>query len=242
LLTLPNRTLVFGHRGASGYVPQNTLPAFELAVEQGADGVEFDVHLSADGYPVVIHDFSVDHTTNGQGMVSEMTLEQLKALDAGAWLDSKFAGTRVPTLDEVFSVLGDGMLINVEIKPETPRIEHIVGETIMRFGLQDRVIVSSFNPDILKRFRAVMPEVAVGLLYAPMEGVDPLQVLSEMRHEAVHPYHEMIDTEYMAWAKDEGYAVNTWTVNDAARAMVLRDLGVNVVMTDTPDVILKALR
>jgi glycerophosphoryl diester phosphodiesterase len=241
LITLPDRTLVFGHRGASAYRPQNTLAAFLLAAEQRADGIELDVHLSSDGYPVVIHDFTVEHTTNGQGAVSEMTLAQLKSLDAGSWMDAKHSGTQVPTLDEVFAAVGDKLMVNVEIKADTPEIERVVAETIARFHMQDRAIVSSFNPQILKRFRGVVPEVAVGFLYVPMEGFDPRVVLAEMRHEAVHPYHEIITDDYMKWAKQEGYIVNTWTVNDPKRARELRDSGVNVIITDKPDEIIKAL-
>lgn len=236
LLQLPDKTLIFGHRGASAYAPQNTIPAFLLAIEQGADGIELDVHLSSDEYPVVIHDFTVDHTTNGTGAVSEMTLAALKTLDAGSWLDAKYAGIAIPTLDEVFAAIGDRLLVNVEIKADTPRIEHVVAESIVRYHMQDRVGISSFNPEVLRRFRAVMPEVAVGFLYAPIPGLDLHAVLSELAYQAVHPYHEMIDAEYMTWAKREGYSVNTWTVNDPERAAALRDLGVNIIITDKPDV------
>jgi glycerophosphoryl diester phosphodiesterase len=242
MLHPPDKTLVLGHRGASAYAPQNTLPAFQLALEQGADGVELDVHLSRDGHAVVIHDFTVDHTTNGTGLVADMTLEQLKALDAGGWMNAKFAGVQVPTLDEVFAVMGDTAIVNVEIKADTVEIEQVVAAVITRHQMTERVVVSSFNPAVLKRFRQVMPEVAIGLLYVPMEGYDPREVLREMPHQAVHPYHEMIDESYMEWAKGAGYVVNTWTVNDGEKAVTLRDLGVNAIITDQPDTIIAALK
>jgi glycerophosphoryl diester phosphodiesterase len=113
------RTLVFGHRGAKAYAPMNTIPAFELAAQQGADGAELDVHLSRDGNPIILHDFSVDATTDGSGLARTMTLAQLKDLDAGGWFGDAFRGVRIPTLDEVFEAVGSRLYINVEIKSET---------------------------------------------------------------------------------------------------------------------------
>ncbi|MFZ4814035.1 MAG: glycerophosphodiester phosphodiesterase, partial [Phototrophicaceae bacterium] len=111
--TLP---LVFGHRGAMAYAPMNTLAAFELAAQQGAHGIELDVWLSADDALVVIHDFEVNHTTNGEGRVGSMSLAEIKALDAGSWFSPEFAGTQIPTLDEVFETVGKKVFVNVEIK------------------------------------------------------------------------------------------------------------------------------
>lgn len=237
----PERTLIFGHRGASAYAPQNTIPAFELAVTQGADGIELDVHLSADGVPVVIHDFTVDHTTNGAGAVHEMTLAQLKQLDAGVKFDPKFAGIPIPTLEEVFQAVGQ-LFINIEIKADDSGIESAVAALIAKYELTERVAVSSFNPEILRRFSGVMSSVAIGLLYMPEEGFDPRLVLPDLKCEALHPYHEIIDAAYMANAKQQGYTVNTWTVNDPMRAVQLRDLGVNGIITDNPDTIITALK
>ncbi|PJF42129.1 MAG: glycerophosphodiester phosphodiesterase, partial [Phototrophicales bacterium] len=140
-------TVVFGHRGANAYTPMNTLPAFELAAQQGAIGIELDVHRSQDGQVVLMHDFTIDATTNGTGVVTEMTLAQLKALDAGSWKDERFIGTQIPTLDEVFEAVGARLFINVEIKSKTLKtdgIEALVAQKIQQFGMKDRVIVSSF--------------------------------------------------------------------------------------------------
>src|SRR5258708_40094259 len=102
-----NGPLVFGHRGAKAYTPMNTIPSFELAATQGAHGVELDVHRSKDGYPVIVHNFSVDETTNGTGCVTAMTLSELKALDAGSWFSPQFKGVTIPTLDEVFEAVSN---------------------------------------------------------------------------------------------------------------------------------------
>ena len=243
------RTLVFAHRGASAYAPMNTLPAYELAAEQGADGIELDVHRSKDGHAVIVHDFTVDHTTNGSGRVDAMTLAELKALDAGAWFGEKFAGTRIPTLDEVFQAVGQRVYVNVEIKSEsaeTDGVEQVVADVIAKFHMQARVIVSSFNPLALHRFRQIMPDVAIGILYT-FDNVMPFNVFSlllEMKvyPEAHHPYHEMIDSQMIQSAHSSDKRINTWTVNDPARAVELRDLGVDAIITDKPDVMLKALR
>lgn len=241
-----DQTLVLAHRGASGYAPMNTIPAFELAVAQGADGIELDVHLSKDGHLIVLHDFTVDHTADGSGRAKDMTLEQLKELDAGAKFDARFAGTRIPTLDEVFEAVGAHLrLINVEIKSEdveqTDGVEQAVADCIARHSLKRSVFVSSFNPYALRRFRSIQPEVAIGCLYMPDESAS-LSLMGDTPFEALHPYHVMIDAPYVQNAHQKGLRVNTWTVNDPARAAELARMSVDAIMTDYPDKILRAVR
>lgn len=236
-------TLVFGHRGASGYAPENTMEAFGLALEQGAHGIEFDVHLTADGVPVVIHDFHVHTTTDGQGPVSELTLEQVKALNAAGpkWPDH--APVRVPTLEEVLAAFAGKLLMNIEVKADTADIEHRVAELVDKYGVGDTVVVSSFNPIVLRRFASAYPKIRLGYLYMDGEPYIQLaQMMTGIPIYARHPYHAMIDATYMRVARQHGYKVNTWTVNDPQRARELRDLEVDIVMTDFPDRILHALR
>ncbi len=239
------RPLVFGHRGAKAYAPMNTVPAFELALEQGADGIELDVHLSSDGELVIVHDFVVDSTTDGSGYIRDMSLAQLKELDAGSWFGDAFRGVRIPTLNEVFEAVGNRLFINVEIKSKSLRsdgIEQAVAGRINHFGLARRVIVSSFNPLALWRFRAAdVADVPMGFLHAPDSPFYAPYMLIGLAHQARHPQHTMIDERYMTWVKRKGYVVNTWTVNDPRRAVALRDLGVNAIITDSPDTILEAL-
>lgn len=239
------RTLVFGHRGAKAYAPMNTLPSFELALAQGADGIELDVRLTRDGAMIIMHDDKVDATTDGVGHIRDLTLTDIRALDAGAWFGEAFRGTRVPTLDEVFEAVGNRTRINVEIKAESIRgggIEVQVAGAIRRHGLERSVIISSFNPITLRRFRHVMPEVPIGYLYA--EDTPPFvpHLMIGLAHEAKNPQHTMIDAASMERARDGGYRVNTWTVNDPARAIELHRLGVDCIITDAPDVILAAVR
>ena len=235
-------TLVFGHRGAMACAPMNTLASFQLAYEQGADGIELDVHLSQDEQLIVLHDFSVDATTNGRGAAADLTLAQLKELDAGSWFSSSFGMERIPTLDEVFDELGDKLLVNVEIKSRFSEHEMLVesvAECIRRQQMTMRTIVSSFDPRLLQHFRAKCPEVMIGFLHPPGSAST---LMDGAAHEARHPWHEIIDQAYMNWAKESGFFVNAWTVNDAQRACALERLGVNSIITDHPAHIINALR
>jgi glycerophosphoryl diester phosphodiesterase len=235
------RTLVFAHRGASGHAPQNTLAAFRLAAEMGADGVELDVHLSGDGEAVVVHDATVDATTDGQGRVSAMTLSELQALDAGRWFDERFAGERVPTLQEVFDAIGHRLLINVEIKAtlghHSMALEAEVVRLIEDNQMSERVIVSSFSPTSLRRVRKLNPNIPLGLLYGKPE---PAMLPFLMRcllvpYDALHPGYGLVNAALVARAKRQRKRVNVWTVNDADEMRRLCDLGVDGIITNYPD-------
>jgi glycerophosphoryl diester phosphodiesterase len=238
--------LNIAHRGASAAAPANTLAAFQKAAELGADGVEFDVQLSADGVPVVIHDFTVDATTDGSGRVIDLTLAQLKQLDAGATFDPSFAGERIPTLEEVLEALGTRLLLNVELKTTSLHdngLEQAVIAQIERLALDDSVLLSSFNPLSLRRAKWIAPHIPVGLLYGPGLPL-PLRrawLAFLAPHEARHPKHTMVDASYMAWARRRGYRVNTWTVDDPDEMRRLIDLGVDGIVTNVPDVLRSVL-
>jgi glycerophosphoryl diester phosphodiesterase len=238
------RILNFGHRGASYDAPMNTLPAFQLAAQQGADGVELDVMFSADRQVVVIHDETVDHTTDASGQVADFTLAQLKELDAGSFKGPQFAGVRIPTLDEVFEAVGQRLLINVELKGlslQADGLEAEVAAIIRRHGMESRVIISSFNPMRLRRFRQAAPQIPVGFLHAddsPLAlrlGASALML--GFKHEADHPEQSTVTQQYVAWARRHQYRVNTWVANDPDRMATLRDLGVDLIMTDRPDLL-----
>lgn len=235
------RTLVFGHRGAMAEAPMNTMASFQLAFEQGADGIELDVHLSQDGHVVVAHDFTVDATTDGRGEVSDLKLSYLKQLDAGQWFSAEFAGERIPTLDEVFDSLAGKLYFNVELKSrsaERPALETAVADCIKRCGTTEQTIVSSFDARLLQRFRAICPQVMLGFLHGPNYSA---ALIDEVPHEARHPWHDIIDESYMRWARDADCLVNAWTVNDANRARALCDMGVNGIITDRPADLISAL-
>jgi len=237
-----NRVLNFAHRGASVAAPANTLSAFRLAAEMGADGVELDVQLSRDGEAVVVHDFTVDCTTDGRGAVREMVLAQLKELDAGSWFDPAFAGERIPTLQEVFDVIGHRLLVNVEIKSLPGRSRGLEAEVVRLIednSLAHRVIVSSFNPLSLRKVKRLNPNILTALLYAP-----DLPLLLRRAwlgpiapHEFRHPHYSMVDERFMAWVRRKGYRVNAWTVNEPGEIRRLLALGVDGIITDHPDLL-----
>lgn len=236
--------LIFGHRGASADAPMNTLAAFELAAEQGADGIELDVHRSSDGAVVVLHDFDVDATTDGSGPISAMTLDQIKVLDAGKWFGEQFTGLRVPTLDEVFDAVGQKLFVNVEIKSrtaETDGVEQAVADCIARHRMAERVLVSSFNPLALHRFREIAPDVPVAALDASAIPDSLREMMRDFPHEAVHPHMDQVTAELVGEARRAGRRVNVWTVNDTDRARELAALGVDAIITDVPGVLRAAL-
>ena len=234
--------LNIAHRGASLAAPPNTLAAFEKAIELGADGVELDVHLSADGVPVVIHDFTVDAIADGSGRVADLTLTQLKQLDAGSGFDPAFAGEHIPTLEEVLRHVGNRVLLNIELKTASLRdkgLEQTVITLVEQHGLSDRVLLSSFNPFSLRRAKRIAPHIPAGLLHAPDLPL-PLRhawLAFLVPHEARHPEHRLVNSRYMARARQRGYRVHVWTVDDPKEMYRLINAGVDSIITNVPDVL-----
>jgi glycerophosphoryl diester phosphodiesterase len=243
---MTTHTQVFAHRGARRAAPEITLPAFERALAMGVAGIEFDVHRTADGQLVVIHDFTVDKTTDGHGLVAAMSLAELRRLDAGSHFAPTFAGVQIPLLDEVLDLVGDRCRLNLEIKSLDPYANDAsadVAAVIRRRKLYDQVLVSSFNSITLLKLRHLDPRIAVGMLYDDEMPVFLRQVWAgaPLCPEAQHPEHTLIDADFMAWARALPGAVNTWTVNDVEEARRLVGLGVDVIMSDAPDQIMKGL-
>ena len=242
-----DRPLIIAHRGASAAAPQNTLAAFRKAMELGADGIELDVQLSADGAVVVIHDFAVDKTADGTGRVATKTLAELKALDAGVKFSPQFAGERIPTLAQVFEALEGKLLVNVELKDFNPRSNALaapVVEVVRKHAMEKRVLFSSFNPIALRAVKRLAPQIPAGLLYAPnltiylrRAWLAPL-----VPHEARHPENSMVTARTMKWYRAHGFRVNVWTVDDAVEMRRLIALGVDGIITNKPDVLSRIIR
>ena len=230
--------LNFAHRGFSGLYPENTMLAYEKAVEAGCDGIELDVHLSADGELVLIHDERVDRTADGCGFVGRMTLKELRQLDVSAAFRGQYGVNRIPTLKEYLAFAKDsGIRTNIELKTGVyiyPGIEEQTLEMIDEFGLRDTIIISSFNHYSVKRMQALAPELVYGLLeesrlidtpgYVALQGVD-----------AVHPEYHMVDETFMAESRRHGLAVNCWTVNSEYAMRRLKALGVDMMIGNYPD-------
>jgi len=242
-----DRVLNFAHRGASHDAPENTLAAFRLALEMGADGFELDVMLSADGHLVVIHDDTVDRTTDGSGPVRQKTLAALKALDAGARFGARFAGERIPTLQEALDLVARSRaFVNVEIKTESLRgdgLEEKLVALIHRYGLGERLLISSFNPFALWRMRRLAPDLPLALLYAEDQCVYLRdRWFAFLSHPAaLNPSFRMATQEHVRWAKSKGYRLYVWTVDEESEMRRLIALGVDGIITNKPDLLRQVL-
>ncbi len=239
--------LILGHRGAKNYAPENTLAAFTLALEQGADGVELDAKLSMDGAVVVHHDATVDRTTNGHGKVAQLSLAQLRGLDAGSFFSEKYRGEKIPTLDEVFETIGKRAIINVELTNySTPRdaLVEKVCELVRKHALQAHIIFSSFFPGNLKRAASLLPEVPRGLL--ALDGWKGAWARSFGfnfgDYYATHPYLTDVTHEQVKRVHRIQRKINVWTVNQEADFRRLIDWGVDGIITDDPALAVRVIR
>jgi glycerophosphoryl diester phosphodiesterase len=241
------KPLNIAHRGASAYAPENTLAAFRLALEIGADGFELDVMLSADGHLVVIHDDAVDRTTDGSGPVRQKTLAELRALDASIGFDARFTGEHIPTLREVFDlVAGSRAFVNVEIKTDSLKgdgLEEKLVELIRRYDLGEYLLISSFDPFALWRMRRLAPDLPLALLYAEDQRIYLrnrwFTFLS--RPSALNPSFRIATQEHVRWAKSKGYRLYVWTVDEEAEMRRLIALGVDGMITNKPDLLRQVL-
>jgi len=236
--SLPRPT-IFAHRGASAHAPENTLAAFTLACEHGADAIELDAKLSADAQVVVIHDLTVERTTNGQGRVGSLTLRELKQLDAGSHFSAAFKGEPIPTLEEVFAALGQRIFINVELtnyaRPSDDLPEKVCA-LVEKYALQERVLFSSFNPLALLRARRCLPQIPAGLLAlagsAGRLARSPLARL--IPHQALHPEIGDVTPQLVRRTQRSGRRVHVYTVNRPDDMRRLFALGVDGIFTDDP--------
>ena len=241
-----NRPLVIAHRGACDVAPENTLAAFQAALAAGADAVEMDVTRCATGEIVVIHDSTVDRTTDGKGRVGEMDLATLRELDAGAWFSPKFAGERIPLLQEVLELCANRLRVNIEIKGMGWRgdgIDREIAQLIRARGLARGTLVSSFNALALQRTALVAPELQRGFLHHPAQPESIVRALSRFvaESQALHPHHSLVTERYMRWARRQGYRVNTWTVNEPREMLRVISLGVDGIITNHPALLRRLL-
>ena len=231
-------TLNIAHRGFSGRYPENTMLAFEKAVEAGADGIELDVHLSADGVPVIIHDEWTDRTAGVAGTVKDMTLAELRELDFSATFRGKYGVNRIPTLEEYFELAKDsGILTNIELKTSVftyPGIEEKVLELIDRFELRSRIWISSFNHYSVLYMQKLAPDMPYGFL-EESRIIDMAAYCAAHHVQAVNPEFHMVDEAFMEDANAHGIAVNVWTVNEKEDMRRMKELGVGMSIGNFPD-------
>ena len=225
--------LNIAHRGASGNFPENTVCAFRAAIDAGAEMCELDVQLSRDGAIVVIHDETVERTTDGKGEVAELTLEELKRLDAGAkFKGGAVKGERIPTLDEVFSVTSGKCGLNIELK--AGGLEHQVAQIMQARNALADSIVSSFDWEYLKNIQQLHFNIRVGLL-AEEKPVDLMMNAVAMRAHSINPRWDMVTSDLCKAAHERGLKVYTWTVDADARMRALIACGVDGIMTNYPE-------
>jgi glycerophosphoryl diester phosphodiesterase len=249
----PKLPLIIAHRGASGHAPENTLAAFRLAWEQGADGIEGDFHLTRDGHIVCLHDADTKRTAAGGVMknVREASLDELRGLDVGSWKDPAFREERIPTLAEVMSVVPAGKMLFLEVKCGPEIVPPLLAALEAGPLGKEQVTVISFNETVVRQFKSVAPEWRASWLVdiQPDAGGAPqppaitlLDALGRLAAEATGlQADETLDARYFAELKAGGFERHVWTVNSPAAARRFVAFGVDSITTDVPGALRQAL-
>ena len=233
-------TKYFGHRGCSGNYPENTMLAFQKAIEAGADGIELDVQFSKDGRLVIIHDETLDRTTTGKGLVKNHTLEELKSLDASYKFAGQYGVNQIPTLCEVLDYMSDkDAVTNIELKTgifEYEGIEEAVLNCVRKHNVSDKVIISSFNHYSILRMRELAPDLKCGLL-TDCWLINAGKYVHDLNIPCYHPAFRNLTPEITKEIKQYGLEINTWTVNTLEDFKNLESLGIDIAIGNYPDLI-----
>ncbi|MGE7764243.1 glycerophosphodiester phosphodiesterase [Peribacillus sp. NPDC096540] len=238
--TMQPSPLKIGHRGASGYCPENTMASYYKAIELGADFLEVDIHLSKDGVLVVHHDPTLDRTTNGKGNLRDYTVAELKKLDAGSWFHARFKGERVPLLSEILENFRSDVGILIEIKHPSlyPGIEKKLAEELSNRGDyasdKKRILVHSFDMESMKRFHQLMPDIPVGVLIKRRITDQKLKEIAEFA-SFLNPKQTILSTKLQMRIQEQGMKVFTWTVNNKKQIQMLKKMKLDGIISDFPD-------
>jgi len=229
--------LGIAHRGASGRAPENTHAAFAAALDLGAEAIELDCQLSVDGELVVIHDETLDRTTDGRGPVGDHSAAELARLDAGSWFGSEFRGERIPRLPDVLAQLRDHVTLNIEIKSarDLGLIEPKLAALIAAERAAEWVVFSSFHPEGVRNMRAAAPWARLGVLCDQDPLPDGLALAIELGAELLIPGRRWVDGRVVAAAHARGLDVWVWTVNEPGEMRRLIALGVDAIFSDYPE-------
>lgn len=232
-----NSWIRIAHRGASGTAPENTLAAFKKAIEIGVDAVELDLHGTADGEIVVVHDASLDRTTNMRGPIKQTTLETIKRADAGAWFNSEFEGEQVPTLSEALACITDNTIAVLEIK-DGPITEAVV-QKIREMNLLELTVIISFHTSVLQTVRSLEPRIPTGWLIGSRNGyTHPIQLcqqLTSLGSSLLNVNHQLITEEFAYEVHRRGITLWSWTIDDVDRMRQLRSFGVQGITSNHPE-------
>lgn len=229
---------IYAHRGSSGLYPENTLAAFLDAAQLQITGIELDVHLTKDHELVVIHDEMINRTSNGQGFVKDLTVDELKTYDFGIRFSKAFQGEKIPLLAEVLEIFSEtNHLINIELKTDVVRYEGIeekVLQLVHEMGIAHRVIISSFNHQSIQIIKDLDPHIQTAAL--AMKGfADPFHYLHELQADALHISHRAIRNPSIQRLISQGVPVRAFTVNKPRTMLALKKMGVQAIFTDYPE-------
>ena len=244
-MSMNSPTRVIAHRGFSGRAPENTLFAIREAIAIGADMVEIDVTMTADGHVILLHDETLDRTTSGSGLPTNRTLEEIRQLDAGSWFSTVFAGEKIPTLSEALRTVKGRILINIEIKSEAvdfgvvPRVAALVNEHEML----DQVVVSSFSPEALRLKKITDPAIYTATLFNKELHTDrdPLEIIQAVGSRGFNISGKRLTPEMIERCHKHGFPVAVYTVNEESDFRHLIEIGVDAVFTDHPDRMIRVL-
>jgi glycerophosphoryl diester phosphodiesterase len=239
-----NQPMVIGHRGAAGEAPENTLASFQLALAQGADGIELDIHLTKDGEIVVCHDPTIDRTTNGNGYIVEMEADEIKRFDAGGWFSQAYAGESIPTLTEVFELVPDSIMINIEIKyAYQGQLETLLLDFLRKRNRLEHVVISSFDHKCMQRIKKAETAAKVGLLYAA-NLIDHAGYASQFGVDvySIHPHYQLIEKDDVRNAKAAGLETYPYTINLEEDFRKMVEYGVSGIITDFPAKLVQLLK
>jgi glycerophosphoryl diester phosphodiesterase len=239
----PHFVLAIAHRGSSGHAPENTLAAFRRAVAQGINAIETDLHLTRDAHFVAIHDETVDRTTSGHGAIHQLSLMEARRLDAGSWFASEFTGERIPTLEEIldFAKRND-VVFYLELKPNG----FWGGEQALVSALRDsgeiqRIIIISFDSNILAGVRRIEPTLMTGLLFdGQIE--NPFDMALEIGARQIAVRGDLVTPNFLKEAHKRDLQVVCWTINSPAHMRSLVAAGVDGIMSDYPDRLLATIK
>ncbi|MBQ4157889.1 MAG: glycerophosphodiester phosphodiesterase [Clostridia bacterium] len=235
---MKRKVQVQAHRGAMAYAPENTLPAFQMAIDMGADGIECDIHLTKDGQFVVCHDPTIDRTSTGKGSIVDLTLEEIKSYDFGVKFDEKYKGTTAPTLGEMLDVVKNMNPINIEIKKfgggrDDAEVLDQLYELLKEKNVIENTIVSSFDAPLLKLFKQRHGDIYTCLLYT--EKLGAAEFARKLGCSAIHPHLKKLKKVTVNSAHARGIKVNSWTINEESDIRKMIEIGCDGVITNYPD-------
>jgi glycerophosphoryl diester phosphodiesterase len=233
--------MISGHRGAAGLAPESTLAGFKKALQSGIKWIEVDTQLSADNIPVIFHDETLNRCTNGENRVADLTLEQLQALDAGSWFSNEFSGEKIPTLEQSLQFcLQNDLNMNLEIKIHHPyQVQPLVekvAEVINQINFPiEKLIISSFSEPALQLCHQIMPNIRRGYI-TDKNPLAMLEKLKSMDLYSIHVDYKILNQDVATNIIQFGYKLVIWTLNDSKHASKFKSWGVDMIITDKPDI------